>query len=253
MPHALAQKLESIGGKGETDGVRVAAEAGEEIGRMLIVEGMGGRERIKQVKAGDGSTGAVGLALLVGEDESGAAGAFDDAGGEDAEHAAMPVGMVEDEALGRVGSSVIEQGEEMLLDGVEGFALGGATSLVKVVELGGEFRCARSGERVRKSSMTSSAISMRPAALMRGPSRKPTSEADGERSSGREATCMRARRPGWTGLASSRRPRAAMVRFSPRRGTESAMVAMATSFRKEGRRRVLRNEREATGFGCVAA
>ena len=43
-------------------------------------------------------------------------------------------------------------------------------------------------------------MSMRPAALMRGARRKPTSVAVGERSSGSSATCISARRPGWTGL-----------------------------------------------------
>ena len=80
--------------------------------------------------------------------------------------------------------------------------LGGAAVVVEGVELFGEVR-ARAGSRVRKSSTTSEAMSMRPAALMRGARRKPTSVAVGGRSSGSLATCMRARRPGWTGLASA--------------------------------------------------
>ena len=55
------------------------------------------------MEAGDGAAGAVGLAIFVGEDERGAAGAVDYARGEDAEHAAMPVGVVEDDAVGGVG------------------------------------------------------------------------------------------------------------------------------------------------------
>ena len=58
------------------------------------------RSGVEEVEAGDGAAGAVGVAVGVGDDEGGAAGAVDDAGGEDAEDAAMPVGVVEDEAVG---------------------------------------------------------------------------------------------------------------------------------------------------------
>ena len=44
-----------------------------------------------------------------------------------------------------------------------------------------------------------------------------------------------------------------MTRFSPSRGTESAMVAMATSFRKEGTRLRFRRRRCASGSSVVAA
>ena len=67
---------------------------------------MDGGEGVEQVEAGDGAAGAVGLAVFgVGEDEGGAAGAVDDARGEDAEDAAVPLGIVEDDALGGEGSS----------------------------------------------------------------------------------------------------------------------------------------------------
>ena len=72
--------------------------------RGVGVAGCDGGEGVEQVEAGDGAAGAVGLAVGVGEDEGGAAGAVDDAGGEDAEDAAMPVGVVEDEAFGGVGA-----------------------------------------------------------------------------------------------------------------------------------------------------
>ncbi len=112
---------------------------------------------------------------------------------------------------------------------------------------------ARGWSFVRKSSTTSLAMSIRPAALIRGARRKPTSVAVGARFDGICATCMRARRPGWTGLRSSRRPSVAMTRFSPSRGTESAMVAMATSFKKEGIRLRLRRRRCASGSSVVSA
>ena len=95
---------------------------------------------------------------------------------------------------------------------------------------------ARAGSRVQKSSITSEAISMRPAALMRGASRKATSIPVSCLAAGsRAAAANSALRPAPTGLRSSLRPRAAMTRFSPRRGTASAMVAMAAIFRKLGR------------------
>ncbi len=63
-----------------------------------------GGEGVEQMEAGDGAAGAVSVAVFVGEDEGGASGAVDDAGGEDAEDAAMPGGVVEDEAFGGVGA-----------------------------------------------------------------------------------------------------------------------------------------------------
>ena len=112
---------------------------------------------------------------------------------------------------------------------------------------------ARGWSFVRKSSTTSLAISIRPAALIRGARRKPTSVAVGARFDGICAICIRARRPGWTGLRSSRRPSAAMTRFSPLRGTESATVAMATSFKKEGIRLRLTRRRCASGSSAASA
>ena len=94
---------------------------------------------------------------------------------------------------------------------------------------------ARRESRVEKSSMTSEATSMRPAALMRGARRKATSKPVSCLAAGSSAAAANsARRPAPTGRRSSRRPRAAMMRFSPRRGTASAMVAMAAILRKLG-------------------
>ena len=107
-----------VGGEREADGVGVASEAVEERRR---VGGVGGGEGVEQVEAGDGAAGAVGVAVGVGEDEGGAAGAVDDAGGEDAEDAAMPVGVVEDDAVGGVGAGRRRaRVRSWLLDGVEG-------------------------------------------------------------------------------------------------------------------------------------
>ena len=95
---------------------------------------------------------------------------------------------------------------------------------------------ARLESRVVKSSMTSEATSMRPAALMRGARRKATSKPVSGLAAGSSAAAAKsARRPAPMGWRSSRRPSAAMVRFSPRSGTASAMVAMAAILRKLGR------------------
>ena len=53
------------------------------------------------------------------------------------------------------------------------------------------------------------------------------------------------------GLASAARPSAAMARFSPVSGTESAMVAMATSLRKDGMR--TRSVRAAKAAGSAVS
>ena len=103
---------------------------------------------------------------------------------------------------------------------------------------------------------------MRPAALMRGARRKATSKPVSCLAAGSSAAAAKsARRPAPTGRRSSRRPSAAMVRFSPRRGTASAMVAMAAILRKLGsvfsraRRRIAALEqrlRELERDGCAA-
>ena len=79
------------------------------------------------------------------------------------------------------------------------------------------------------SSMTSAAMSMRPAALMRGAIRKATSPE----LSGLPPSCetsSNAFNPGLTVERNALSPSLAMTRFSPASGTESAMVAMAATF-----------------------
>ena len=128
--HAGAEKGEAFGGEGKADGVGVAAETGEEVWTISV----DGGEGFEEVEAADGAAGAVGGAFLVGEDEGGAAGAVDDAGGEDAEDATVPVGVIEDDAVGGLGV----EGGEVLVDGGEGVGFGGAAVLVEAVELFGE-------------------------------------------------------------------------------------------------------------------
>ena len=76
---------------------------------------------------------------------------------------------------------------------------------------------------------------MRPAALMRGAMRKPTSPEVGGRFAEICATSSSAFRPGFTALRSASRPKDANTRFSPVSGTASAMVAIATTFMNDSK------------------
>ena len=87
-----------------------------------------------------------------------------------------------------------------------------------------------------KRSMTRSARSMRPAALRRGATRNAMSPALSGREPSSWQLASRARSPALRGLRSPCRPSLAKTRFSPTSGTASAMVAMATIFRNDGRR-----------------
>ena len=80
-----------------------------------------------------------------------------------------------------------------------------------------------------KSSIAVSAEARRPAALMRGPMRKPMSTARRGRPS-IPSLRIRARRPRLRGSARPLSPSQAMVRFSPIRGATSATVPIAAIF-----------------------
>ena len=81
--------------------------------------------------------------------------------------------------------------------------------------------------------MTSLALAMRPAALMRGATRKATWPALGDSPAANPETSSSARRPGFFTSRNPARPRFTMTRFSPVSGTTSATVAIATSFKKD--------------------
>ena len=89
---------------------------------------------------------------------------------------------------------------------------------------------ARPSSVVRSSSSASPGWHRRPAALMRGASRKPTSDAP-IRARSTRAAAMSARRPGRVVRASRRRPARTSPRFSSTSGTTSAIVASATRSR----------------------
>ena len=99
-------------------------------------------EGVEEVEAFDGAAGAVGVAIFVGEDEGRAAGAVDDARGENSEDAAMPGGVVEDDALGEKISRCGAQGFELGFDRLEGLGFGGAALVVEAVEFFCELGCA---------------------------------------------------------------------------------------------------------------
>src|ERR1700761_3036591 len=126
--------------------MRGPTETGEERAGGLL---MRGGEGIKQVEAGNGAAGAVGVwnlggirGLFMRENECGTAGALDDTRGEDTDGAAMPAGgvsaiVVEDEA-GRKAAGRGEQRLNLLFDLAQCVGFGGAAVVVQAVQLLGE-------------------------------------------------------------------------------------------------------------------
>ncbi len=123
----LLQAFAQLGHAGrferETDGVRVAAEADEDVVAAF--------ERFEQMEAGDGAAGAVCFAVLVAEHERRAPGALDHARGEDAEHAAMPAFAVDDQAAEPVDCAVGEHRVNLR----KNRRLGGTAIGVELIEL----------------------------------------------------------------------------------------------------------------------
>ena len=114
----------AVGGHGEADGKGVAAEAREEIGA-----GLDGVEELKSV---DGAAGAVGDAVFDADDDGGLGGALDDAGGEDADDAAMPAFAIDDR---RPVGGEFGDGGEADFDGCEGCGFGVAALAVESLSL----------------------------------------------------------------------------------------------------------------------
>jgi len=106
----------------------MAAKAGEEAGAAL--------KGVEQVEAVNGAAGAVGDAVFNADDDGGPGGALDDAGGKDADDAAMPSLALDDE---EAGGGEIEVRGEAGFDGFEGRGLGVAALAVEALEFGGEF------------------------------------------------------------------------------------------------------------------
>ncbi len=89
---------------------------------------------------------------------------------------------------------------------------------------------ARSPDSVSSSSSAASARPMRPAALMRGPSRKPSDCSDSSPGS-TAAIAISERSPGLSVRARARSPSRTIRLFSPRSGTRSHTVASAARSR----------------------
>src|ERR1700710_396804 len=98
----------------------VTAETGEDGGGITIGSRMNRSKCVQQVKSGDRAAGAMGLTLLMSEDQGRSASAVDDAGGKNTKHASVPVRIVEDDATGREGLVRITHGGELGLDGGKG-------------------------------------------------------------------------------------------------------------------------------------
>ena len=75
------------------------------------------------------------IAIGMGDDERRPAGAVHHARGQNAQHAAMPLRVVEDEAIGGIRAVGVDQGQQLAVDGVERARLGVAAVLVEAVEL----------------------------------------------------------------------------------------------------------------------
>src|SRR5580692_11307222 len=123
---ALAQLRHARRGQREADGVRVSAEADEDVVAAF--------ERFEQMEAGDGAAGAVGLTVFMTQNECGAACALDHTRGEDAEDAAMPSFAVDDEAALLVDRARSKHGIELDFDLVEHGLFGSAAIGVELIE-----------------------------------------------------------------------------------------------------------------------
>ncbi len=155
------------GGQGKADGEGVAAEAREEIGAAF--------DGVEQLKSVDGAAGAVGDAIAVfhADDDGRLGGALDHARGENADDAAMPAVAVDDQQA--VGGEFAHRVARRASMAVSAAASTSRRSRFSRSSLAAS-SAARCESRVEKSSITSEATSMRPAALMRGARRKATSK-----------------------------------------------------------------------------
>ena len=97
-----AEFVDAIGRKREADGVSVAAEAGEDFVTAL--------DGFEQMKAGNGAAGTVGFAVFPRDDDGRLAGLVDDARGENADDAAVPVVAVHDDAARFAEAGFVEAG-----------------------------------------------------------------------------------------------------------------------------------------------
>jgi hypothetical protein len=124
---AALQFGQSLGGQGKADGEGVAAEAGEEIGAAL--------DGVEQMEAIDGAAGAVGDTVFYADHDGRLGGALDDAGGENADDAAVPAVAVNEQQP--VDSQLVVRSEADF-NGGECGGLGLAALVVEPLELGGQ-------------------------------------------------------------------------------------------------------------------
>ena len=171
-------------------------------------------------------------AVFDADDDGGFGGALDDAGGEDADDAAMPAFAVDEEQT--IGDE-FGVGGETLLDGAEGSGFGVAAFAVEAFELGGQFRGAVRVAGGKELDDFGGDVHAAGGVDARSEAESNIEAGIRLAAGSRAATAKRARRPAPAGRRSSLRPRAAITRFSPWRGTASAMVAMAAILRKLGR------------------
>src|SRR5277367_1116192 len=83
------------------------------------------------------------MSILVGENKGGTSGTVDDSGGENAEDAAVPCGIVQNEALGQKISGCAASCGQLSFDRFERLRLGCTALVVEAVQLFRQLGCAR--------------------------------------------------------------------------------------------------------------
>ena len=178
---------EALGLERDAGGVAVAAELREMLGALA--------ERLDEVEALDAAGAALPHPALDADDQGGLVEALDDARGDDADDAGVPA--LRPRGRGRARPARVLG----LGDGLDEHLLLDLLALLRWRRRACR-RGARLGRglRVRRSCRPTEASSSRPAALMRGPRRKPTWPALTEPSVSSPATSLSARTPGRSAL-----------------------------------------------------
>jgi hypothetical protein len=142
--HALAQQLNPVRRQRKPYRMRMPPKAREQSTVFGVRCGKG----VEQMKAMDGTAGAVRLAILVSDHQRGPAGAVDDAGGKDADHPPMPSltggGIVEHQACRQRSRANLvwpAMGINHCLDTAQRLSLARPSFVVQPVQLFSERSC----------------------------------------------------------------------------------------------------------------
>ena len=241
-----------VGVRGERVGERVdvlrldrEAGRGAVAAEALEVTGAGGETARGGRTSEMRPAGALPVALRAGDQDDRPAVALDQARGDDPDHALVPALARDDVAA--PAAACLGPGLDRCASPRAGCAPRPPGARGSAPRAPAAMRFASSSSSVSSSSSAAVGRPRRPAALIRGASRKPTAPSSTTAASTR-AACISARRPGRCVVARRRSPASASARFSSTSGTTSAIVASATRSRCARRRAV----RRASG-SCRAA